>query len=157
MNIEIERKFLVEDWGWWQAGMAWVSLRQGFFERAADYTLRVRIQEQKALLSLKSNADKLTRLEYEYEIPLQEGEELLAHFCQGKIIEKTRYFIPQDGLLWEIDVYQGANQGLITAEIELPDAETVFHQPAWLGRELSYDFRYSNENLARQPINTWKE
>ncbi|MDD3695736.1 MAG: CYTH domain-containing protein [Lentisphaeria bacterium] len=150
MNIEIERKFLVDNWDWWQSGLAWLHLRQGYFERAPGYALRVRIQEQKALLSIKGEAEGLARLEYEYEIPLQEGEELLAGFCKDRIIEKTRYFIPQEDRLWEIDVYYGKNRGLITAEIELPEPDCPFRRPAWLGRELSADFRYSNENLARQ-------
>lgn len=152
MKLEIERKFLVEDAVWEGADYSSVEIRQGYFSRGKDYSLRVRIQDAKALLTIKGKPDGITRKEFEYAIPLADAEEMLREFCCGRIIEKTRYFIPWKGFTWEVDQYYGANQGLITAEIELPDEQTGFDRPDWLGREVSLDPRYSNQSLANHPM-----
>ncbi len=152
MKLEIERKFLVDEAIWERARFPSAEIRQGYFSRGADYSLRVRIQDEKALLTIKGKPYGITRKEFEYEIPLTDAEEMLREFCLDRIIEKTRYFIPWKGFLWEVDQYVGTNQGLITAEIELPEEQTVFDRPDWLGREVSNDPRYSNESLATSPM-----
>ena len=152
MKLEIERKFLVEAAVWEGADFSSAEIRQGYFQSGEDYSLRVRIQDARALLTIKGQPDGITRKEFEYEIPLEDAEEMLREFCRGRIIEKARYYIPWKGFTWEVDRYYGANQGLITAEIELPDEQTEFDRPDWLGREVSRDLRYSNESLARCPM-----
>ncbi|MDD3953481.1 MAG: CYTH domain-containing protein [Lentisphaeria bacterium] len=152
MKLEIERKFLVEAAVWEGADFPSAEIRQGYFCRGEDYSLRVRIQDARALLTIKGKPDGITRKEFEYEIPLADAEEMLREFCCDRIIEKTRYYIPWKGFTWEVDQYYGANQGLITAEIELPDEQTQFDRPGWLGREVSQDLRYSNESLATNPL-----
>ncbi|MFA6931025.1 MAG: CYTH domain-containing protein, partial [Lentisphaeria bacterium] len=129
-----------------------VEIRQGYFSRGEDYSLRVRIQNSKALLTIKGKPTGITRQEFEYEIPLSDAQKLLQEFCQNRIIEKTRYYIPYAGFTWEVDEYRGGNLGLLTAEIELPSEQTEFAKPAWLGREVSNDPRYSNESLASHPL-----
>jgi adenylate cyclase len=152
MKIEIERKFLLADAVWESGDFPSVEIRQGYFSRDAGYSLRVRIQGNRALLTIKSKPDGIIRTEFEYQIPLFDAEEMLRQFCQQRIIEKRRYFIPWQGFTWEVDQYFGANQGLITAEIELPDVHTEFARPDWLGVEVSHDPRYSNQSLASAPM-----
>ncbi len=152
MKLEIERKFLVEAAVWEGGDFSSVEIRQGYFCRGGDYSLRVRIQDARALLTIKGTPDGITRKEFEYEIPLADAEEMLKEFCSGRIIEKTRYYIPWKGFTWEVDQYYGANKGLITAEIELPDEQTQFDRPDWLGREVSQEPRFSNESLAANPL-----
>ena len=152
MKIEIERKFLVEKAVWEDGDFVSVEIRQGYFSQGNDYSLRVRIQENRPLLTIKSKPDGITRLEFEYQIPLSDAEEMLRKFCQKRIIEKRRYFIPWQGFTWEVDQYFGSNQGLITAEIELPDEQTEFARPDWLGIEVSDDPRYGNQALASTPF-----
>lgn len=152
MKLEIERKYLLADLTWRSGGFPSAEIRQGYFSRGEDYSLRVRIQGCKALLTIKGKPAGITRKEFEYEIPLSDAQELLQEFCQSRIIEKTRYYIPYAGFTWEVDEYRGANLGLLTAEIELPHEQTEFAKPAWLGREVSNDPRYSNQSLASNPL-----
>mgnify|MGYP001306920270 CR=1 FL=1 len=152
MKLEIERKFLVAEPVWRRGIFPCTEIRQGYFSRGEDYSLRVRLQDNKALLTIKGKPAGITRREFEYEIPQAEAEVLLQEFCLHRIIEKTRYFIPWQGFTWEVDEYHGGNRGLITAEIELPDEHTLFPRPDWLGPEVSNDPRYSNQNLAANPM-----
>ena len=97
---------------------------------------------------------EIRRLEFEYEIPLTDGVVLLG-LRESGLIEKLRYKLPWHGLFWEIDVFQGENQGLVIAEIELPHEDKVFEKPEWLGREVTSDRRYSNASLAKLPFQKW--
>ena len=97
-----------------------------------------------------------SRSEFEYEIPLADAEAMLREFCGARIVEKRRYRLPAgDGLVWEVDEYFGRNEGLFTAEIELPDPESSFFRPDWLGAEVSGDPRYTNGALSRCPFDCW--
>ena len=152
MRMEIERKFLLHEAVWEAGNFPSAAIRQGYFSRGEDYSLRVRIQDKRGLLTIKGKPDGIVRQEFEYEISLADAEELLRQFCQGRIIEKTRYYIPWQGNTWEVDQYYGPNQGLITAEIELADENSDFSKPDWLGPEVSHDPRYSNQALASKPM-----
>jgi adenylate cyclase len=107
----------------------------------------VRIAEDRAWLMVKGPRSGLCRGEFEYEIPYAEAEEMLQTLCGGPVIEKTRYLVPHDGLIWEVDVYEGPLQGLILAEVELKHAAQVFTRPEWVGREVTGDSRYKKANL----------
>jgi adenylate cyclase len=155
MAYEIERKFLVRADSWRAAAGSPSSIRQAYLARNGAVSLRVRIKDDSAAtLTIKSAAPEITRLEFEYAIPLADADTLLG-LREGAIIEKHRYKIPQQGLVWEIDVFQGENQGLVVCEIELPHEDKVFEKPDWLGREVTSDPRYSNANLAMMPFRTW--
>ncbi|MDO5532938.1 MAG: adenylate cyclase, partial [Sutterella sp.] len=91
----------------------------------------------------------------EYEIPFDECTAMLDRLAEKPLIEKVRYRIPFGGFIWEIDEFEGANAGLVVAEIELPDAGTPFEKPSWAGDEVSDDPRYFNSNLVRHPYTTW--
>jgi len=93
-------------------------------------------------------------MEFEYAIPLADATVLLG-FGEGAVVEKLRYRLPQRRLTWEVDVFQGENEGLVIAEIELLHEGTVFDRPPWLGREITSDRKYSNASLAMKPFQTW--
>jgi adenylate cyclase len=97
----------------------------------------------------------VSRLEFEYEIPLQEAEELLDKLCEKPLIEKIRYRISYGGLVFEIDEFRGENDGLILAEVELEFEDQPFEKPSWLGEEVSDDPRYFNSNLVKHPFEKW--
>ncbi len=154
MGIEIERKFLVVGDGW-RAAPA-VPYAQGYLNRDKQRTVRVRIVQDAAWLTVKGVSVGATRAEFEYPIPVADAEQLLA-LCDGPIVRKTRRVIEHAGAKWEIDEFQGDNAGLVVAEIELPAEDAEFERPAWLGAEVTHDARYFNSSLATSPYSTWPE
>ena len=152
MSVEIERKFLVND-KWKPTGRS-VRLRQGYLPGTGPMVVRVRQEDARAFLTLKGRTEGITRSEYEYEIPTEDAEELLLR-CQTPLIEKTRYLIPAGVHTWEVDVFSGANEGLVVAEIELSAEGDAFDRPDWLAEEVSDDPKYYNSNLAAHPFCTW--
>lgn len=155
MPVEIERKFLVTGDSW-RAGAAGKSYRQGYLPAAPGCSVRVRVAEDEAWLALKGDTHGLTRAEFEYRIPLDEAVEILDSLCTQPLIEKTRYRVEHHGMTWEIDVFAGANDGLVVAEIELEYESQAFDRPGWLGAEVTGDARYYNACLVREPYSTWK-
>jgi CYTH domain-containing protein len=153
MGLEIERKFLVATDGW-RGGDPGVPYRQGYLCTDPDRVVRVRTMGDRAALTVKGRAHGPVRAEFEYEIPVAEARELLA-MCGLPPLEKTRYRVPHGAATWEVDVYHGANEGLVVAEIELESADQPFDRPDWVGREVTDDSRYSNSNLAARPYATW--
>ena len=153
MGIEIERKFLVMNDAWTTASGAGVSCRQGYLTYDPEKTVRVRIMGGKAFLTIKGASNGIVRAEFEYEIPVPDAEVLLTH-CDN-LVEKTRYFITHSGMRWELDVFEGANEGLILAELELESEQQPFDLPPWAGQEVSGDARYYNACLARHPFSVW--
>jgi adenylate cyclase len=155
MGLEIERKFLVVNDSW--KGLAETSsqLKQGYLASTPNATVRVRIEDGVATLNIKGATVGFTRHEYEYGIPLQDAEELMQSLLVGSAIDKVRYRVPYAGHVWEIDVFDGANGGLIVAELELASETESFEQPDWLGEEISQDARYYNACLAQKPFTTW--
>lgn len=156
MGVEIERKFLVTNNDWKALGNP-VLYKQGYISSDAERVVRVRVAGNKAFLTIKSKPVKgsISRMEYEYEIPLVDGEELLATLCKNPIVKKTRTKVKWKGFMWEIDEFSGENKGLVVAEIELPTEDTPFEKPSWIGREVSNDKRYSNSNLIKMPFSKW--
>jgi adenylate cyclase len=153
MTTEIERKFLVEGDAWRQEPGA--KYHQGYLSTAKERTVRVRTAEDKAYLTIKGITRGATRLEYEYEIPCRDAEEMLHALCEQPLIEKQRHNIEYDGLTWNVDEFFGANEGLVLAEVELESEDQTFRRPPWIGREVTDDPRYFNANLARHPFRDW--
>lgn len=151
MNSEIERKFLVRGDGW-RPGPPGVLQRQGYLS-TEDPTVRVRIEGPRATLAVKGAQSGLTRPEFEYEIPRADAEEMLK-LC-GLAVEKTRHVREFGGRRWEVDVFHGANEGLVIAEIELAREDESFALPLWAGAEVSRDPRYRVSSLARHPYRKW--
>ncbi|NJR64687.1 MAG: CYTH domain-containing protein [Leptolyngbyaceae cyanobacterium CRU_2_3] len=155
MAIEIERKFLVtgDDWRTLAIGTVY---RQGYIVSGNGRTVRVRIAGDQGYLTIKGSAIGISRSEYEYAIPVSDAAEMLDALCDRPQIEKTRYKIPYDGLIWEVDEFSGENQGLILAEVELSSPDQPVSIPAWIGQEVSHDIRYFNSNLAKLPFSSWR-
>jgi adenylate cyclase len=151
---EIERKFLVADERWRAQATRQVRYRQGYLANSSTCSVRVRVSDQSAHLNIKTATLDIVRAEYEYAIPLADGEELLA-LCEDSLVEKRRHFVEHSGLTWEIDVFEGENEGLVVAEIELERVDAEFEHPPWLGEEVSHDARYYNVYLARHPYRRW--
>lgn len=146
MAKEIERKFLVTDTSYKALAVKVMNIAQGYLNRDPDRTVRVRVSDGKAWLTVKTRTESFTRNEWEYEIPLDDGRQMLEA-CSG-VIEKIRYIVPaSDGLKWEVDEFRGAHSGLVVAEIELPSEDACFELPAFAGQEVTGDARYYNSNL----------
>jgi len=144
---EIERKFLVdpEKWSKIKKPQA-IHIVQGYLHRSDQLVTRIRIKDNKAFMAVKSSNIGITRLEFEYEIPLIDAQEMLEQFCPKKI-EKHRFEIPFGDYIWEVDEFISPNNGLILAEIELPDEKSIFQSPNWLSLEVSENPNYFNSNM----------
>jgi len=154
MGIEIERKFLVAGDAW-REGARGIFYCQGYLSTAKERTVRVRIAGNQGFLTIKGESAGAARAEYEYEIPTADAREMLDRLCVKPLIEKTRYTVEFAGWRWEIDEFTGENEGLIVAEIELPDHYTRIELPPWAGREVTGDSRYYNSSLAGNPWRSW--
>ena len=154
MGTEIERKFLLRDDSW-KAGAGGKLYRQGYLSAAVERNVRVRIIGDQGYLTVKGRASGITRLEFEYEIPLADAERMLDDLCLEPLIEKTRYLVAHRGMTWEIDEFAGDNAGLVVAEIELREEAQEIEFPSWVRREVTDDPRYLNSNLVQKPYTTW--
>jgi adenylate cyclase len=155
MGTEIERKFLVNDMSWKPSRKS-LNVIQGYFP-TDGFSLRVRVQDDKAFLTLKKSKSQITRHEFEFEIPADDAREMIRFFCGSEVIEKTRHLVEYKGFTWEVDEFHGENDGLIVAELELENEDQPFEKPSWIGEEVSQDSRYLNAYLARFPYKTWKK
>jgi len=153
MPSEIERKFLVKGNGWSQG--QGIHIRQGYLNRDKERTVRVRLAGEEAFLTVKGINIGATRAEYEYPIPVSHAEELLK-ICDGPVLEKNRYVVDHNGLIWEVDEFLGENEGLIVAEVELKREDQSFDRPEWVGQEVTDDPRYFNSNLCAHPFSKWQ-
>lgn len=157
MPLEIERKFLVEGESWRDGVERSQAMRQGYLAgEGGRASVRVRVEGEQARLNIKAAVVGRARAEYDYPVPLEHAQEILASLCVG-VVEKTRHFIRQGELTWEVDEFEGANAGLVVAEIELPAEDTAFDQPAWIGREVTEDQRYYNHALSMTPYAEWPD
>lgn len=156
MPLEIERKFLVKE-SWKAHADKSVSIIQGYLSSNPDRIVRVRIADKRGFLTVKgkSNNTGLSRYEWETEIPFDVARELMC-LSETNPVEKTRYFIPSGNYTIEVDVFHGANVGLIIAEVELSMEDESFDKPGWIGKEISNDHRYSNVSLSKLPYTKWK-
>jgi adenylate cyclase len=154
VGTEIERKFLVkgDSWRGQDRGKRY---RQGYLSTVKERTVRVRTAGDKGFITVKGVNVGATRSEYEYEIPFADANEMLDRLCEQPLVEKTRYRIPFGGLTWEVDEFEGENQGLITAEVELEDKDQAVSLPDWIRQEVTDDPRYFNSNLVAHPFSKW--
>lgn len=147
MGVEIERKFLVDadQWAIVRPNEG-TSIIQGYLSKSVGLTARVRINGNQGFLTIKGATENISRLEFEYEIPLYEAKEMLDKLCLKKI-EKIRYKIDFKGFTWEVDEFHTPNKGLILAEIELSSEDEVFSRPNWVLEEVSGLPQYYNSNM----------
>lgn len=147
MATEIERKFLVDERK--LSGLNFLSTEkifQGYLSR--EPTVRVRLTDKRACLTIKSATTGITRQEFEYEIPTADAEELLK-LCGQNVLKKIRCKIFYGGHVWEVDFFTERHAGLIIAEVELKSPEEPVELPDWVTREVSDDPRYFNSNLVK--------
>ena len=160
MPMEIERKFLVASDDWRKEVNSGRSFKQAVIFANGDRTLRIRtVDDKQARLTLKIGVDgsQMSRHEFEYEVPIADAEELLK-LANGATISKTRYDIPRGDHIWEIDVYDGALEGLVVAEVEMKSEDEKPERPSWIGRELTGDKRFSNQALAEGSLGeNWRD
>jgi adenylate cyclase len=159
MGIEIERKFLLKNDNWKPLVTKSSNLKQGYLQSGIEDTqkssVRIRIYDNNANINIKSAGLTVKRLEYEYDIPLQDAEQMLDSLCNNVVVEKTRYYVPYGSHVWEIDVFAGENTGLVLAEIELNAVDEEFEKPDWVAEEVTHDRRYYNSYLVKQPYRMW--
>lgn len=155
MGVEIERKFLLTGDDWRSLGEP-VLLRQGYLSSQPERVVRVRVEGERATMTIKGRSVGATRGEWEYEIPLADANELLDQLCEKPVIEKYRRRIPYAGRTWEVDEFLGANQGLVVAEVELESEDQQFDMPTWIGADVTDDPRYYNSSLIRLPFSQWQ-
>ncbi len=157
MGLEIERKFLLRSDAWRGDVSRSVEMRQGYLSReAGKASVRVRLEGASANLNIKAAVVGNARAEYEYAIDAGEAAEILGTLCVGRV-EKTRHYVEQGDLVWEIDEFGGDNAGLIVAELELKSADQDFERPDWLGQEVTDERRYYNHSLSQHPYRQWSE
>lgn len=154
MATEIERKFIVDATLWRPQGVG-VRIRQGYLPMAGKTVVRVRASGEGAWLTVKGENKGMTRLEFEYPVPISDAEAMLDALCARPLIEKIRYSVRFSGADWTVDVFEGDNAGLIMAEIELEYENQEVILPPWAGREVTDDPRYYNANLALRPYGRW--
>lgn len=156
-HIEIERKFLVISDTWREHVRDSFPLDQGYLASSKELAVRVRRKRERAILTIKGAAHGagLARREFEYDVPVEDAEVLLAELCPGGRVSKTRHLVDFGGLTWEVDVFSGPNAPLIIAEVELSREDEVFDIPDWVGEDVSHDERYLNAYLARHPFSSW--
>lgn len=155
MPTEIEHKYLVK-LDLWRKIIPDESkpVKQGYVSATPVSSVRVRVMGDKGFVTIKGKSTNASRLEYEYEIPLAEAEEMLSAFCSEDII-KTRHYVQHGSHTWEVDEFHGLNSGLIVAEIELSSTEEQYELPDWIDINVTADKRYTNANLVLKPFTTW--
>lgn len=149
MAVEIERKFLVtkEKWEALEQPKG-VYLRQGYLNDSAGCTVRVRETETEGFLTIKGKSEGISRAEFEYPIPKADAKQMLDTLAKTQL-SKTRHEIVAGSHTWEVDVFHGANEGLILAEIELESENETFELPDWIDKDVSDDPKYYNSVLAK--------
>lgn len=154
MGKEIERKFLVKN-SEYKTSSDEALYKQGYLCINPNRTVRVRVVGDKGLITVKGKSTGASRLEFEYEIPFEDANEMLDILCEKPIIEKIRYTYDYAGFIWEIDEFLGDNEGLVVAEIELQDESMEFSKPIWIGEEVTGDPKYYNSSLIKNPYKNW--
>lgn len=158
MALEIERKFRVVSEAWRHdaegSPRMGVRFRQGYIPSEST-TVRVRLEGDRGVLTIKARTEGLARLEYEYTIPTADALEMLDRVCEQPQVDKVRYRVAVGEHEWEVDEFLGDNAGLVVAEIELAEENETYEKPTWAGNEVTDDSRYLNINLAKFPYKWW--
>jgi adenylate cyclase len=155
MPLEIEYKYLVKADEWKNVVPdESIKIKQAYLLTDPEKTIRVRTKGDKAFVTIKGKATGATRLEFEYEIPVADAEELIEKFSTN-LIDKIRHLVKYDNNTWEVDEFKGANAGLIVAEIELNSEDESYALPEWIDKDVTDDMRYANSSLSVKPYSTW--
>ena len=130
MAKEIERKFLVKDHSYKELAFSRREISQGYLSTDADATVRVRICDGEAWLTVKSRNRGATRGEWEYPVPVEDARAMLAECCGTRVIEKTRWCVDAgDDLCWKWMSFTGAMQGLWLPSLNCPRRTPPLSRP----------------------------
>lgn len=157
-GLEIERKFLVKKGGAYKrAAFSSSRIKQGYIP-AEGATVRIRVRDDKAFLTIKARSVNggMTRYEFEKEITLDEADHLLT-LCRGGMIDKRRWLVKSGTHIFEVDEFYGANEGLVMAEVELASEDEPFERPDFIGMEVTGDKRFYNSHMLANPFSAWRE
>lgn len=156
MAQEIERKFLVKDSSYREKSFSSSRIKQGYISSQRGRTVRVRIRDEKAYLTIKGPSDQggLARFEWEKEISLADAMDLFK-ICEPGVIDKTRFLVKSGKHTFEVDEFYGENQGLVIAEVELNATDEPYEKPDFIGQEVTGQVQYYNSFLTRKPYTTW--
>ena len=140
-GLEIERKFLVEGDDYKRLAFDKSRIQQGYICSGHGRTVRVRIRDEQAFLTIKGPSlnGGLSRYEFEQEIPFEAAQDLLK-LCEPGMIDKTRWL----------------NEGLVMAEVELETEDEQYEKPDFIGEEVTGDRRFYNSHLRFYPYKVWK-
>ena len=158
MALEIERKFLVLDDSYKHEAFSSSHIRQGYICSERGRTVRIRIRDNEAFLTIKGPSldGGLSRYEFEQSIPMDDAEKLMT-LCDEGIIDKTRWLVKSGDHTFEVDEFHGDNDGLVMAEVELKNVQDTPKMPHFIGKEVTGDRRYYNSQLRRNPYKLWRE
>ena len=156
MGLEIERKFLVKGDVYKQEAFKTIHITQGYLCSAPERSVRIRRSGDRGFITIKGlgSDNGICRYEWEKEIPVEEARELML-LCEPGVIDKTRHLVKAGEFTIEVDEFHGDNEGLVVAEVELPDVGATFERPVWLGKEVTGDERYYNVMLMKHPFKDW--
>ncbi len=157
MAVEIERKFLVENDLWREQVISSSDMKQAYISNQTNATVRIRIADDIAYLTIKGPTQGISRDEFEYTIPIDDAQQMLDLRDAVLVIEKTRYKVKCGEHIWDLDIFYGENSGLKVAEVELKSETEEFELPAWVGAEVTGDRRYANSRLAEEPYCNWRD
>lgn len=147
MALEIERKFLVISDLYKSLAVSCSHITQAYLARQDRGVVRVRIRDYEAFITIKSRNTGASRNEWEYPIPVSDAKEMICKISDGKLIDKSRYIVDFDGYIWEVDEFHGALEGLVVAEVELPNESATPKLPPFIGREVTGERRFYNSVL----------
>ena len=153
MNIEIERKFLIKELP--LVFEETIHIKQYYLSNNKNMVQRLRIfNKENAIMSFKEKTSKMSKYEFEYNIPLEDANKMIS-IADVPFIDKKRHIIHIDSLKWEIDEFLDKNKGLIIAEVELRSEDQSINIPNWIDKEVTNDKKYYNYNLALKPYTLW--
>lgn len=155
---EIERKFLVrKGHEYKKVASSHSHIQQGYIQ-CKGATVRIRLRDDKAFLTIKgpSRDGGLSRYEFEREIPVDDAQQMMT-FCSGGTIDKTRWIVPYEGHVFEVDEFHGDNEGLVFAEVELKDADEEFARPSFIGPEVTGNRHFYNSQILANPFPNWRD
>lgn len=152
MATEIEHKYIVIDNSYRELVSQSINIFQGYLSKDKERTVRIRIANDKAFITIKGKTMGDTRAEFEYPIPVDDALTMLKELCVQPIIEKTRHIVLYNGNTWEIDEFKGTLAGLTLAEIEIPSSQYKYDIPPFVGKNVTNDARYYNSNLLDQKL-----
>lgn len=154
--IEIERKFLVKNETYKSESIKKQLITQGYLSSDPKRSVRIRICEQNAYITIKGQTSEsgASRYEWEKEINIEDAKQLML-LCREGVVTKIRHLIPFKNHTFEVDEFLKDNSGLVIAEVELSNENEDFERPRWLGKEVTGIKKYYNSQLSQNAYVNW--